>query len=110
MGDRCRDCHAAVRRAGLAMSAFAGAGPRGDTGRRSSSILAAGDRSNCCLRDASAEDWTALKASTGPGSIRIPGVAQRTISGAVGARSQYSGERAKSSRNQRRLTSTTSSA
>jgi hypothetical protein len=42
MGDRCRDCRAVVRRAGLAMAAFAGAGPRGDTGHRGSSILAAG--------------------------------------------------------------------
>jgi len=60
MGGRCRDCSALVRRAGLAMAAFAGAGPRGDTGRRSSSILAAGGRSNCCFRHASAEHWTAL--------------------------------------------------
>src|SRR5215471_15857404 len=44
------------------MAAFAGAGPRGDTGRRGSSILAAGGWSNCCLRHASAEDWTALTA------------------------------------------------
>ena len=41
MGGRCRDCRTVVRRAGLAMATFAGAGPRGDTGRRGSSILAA---------------------------------------------------------------------
>jgi hypothetical protein len=64
MGGRCRDCRAVVRRAGLAMAAVAGAGPRGDTGRRDSSILAAGGWSNCCLRHASAEDWAALKRRT----------------------------------------------
>jgi hypothetical protein len=61
MGGRCRDCRAVVRRAGLAMAAFAGAGPRGDTGRRGTSILAACGWSDCCLRHASAEDWTALR-------------------------------------------------
>src|SRR5262249_34396734 len=61
MGGRCRDCRAVVRRAGLAMVAFAGAGPRGNTGRRGGSILASGSWSNCCLRHASAEDWTALR-------------------------------------------------
>jgi hypothetical protein len=64
MGGRCRDCRAVVRRAGLAMVTFAGASPRGDTGRRGTSILAAGGWSNCCLRHASAEDWTALKRRT----------------------------------------------
>ena len=61
VGGRCRDCCAVVRRAGLAMAAFAGARPRGDAGRWGTSILAAGGWSNCCLRHASAEDWTALK-------------------------------------------------
>jgi hypothetical protein len=42
MGGRCRDCRAVVRRAGLAMATFAGAGPGGNTGRRGTSILAAG--------------------------------------------------------------------
>ena len=64
MGGRCRDCGAVVRRAGLAMAAFAGAGPRSGTGRRGTSILAAGGWSNCCLGHASAEDWTELRAST----------------------------------------------
>ena len=45
----------------LAMAAFAGAGPRGDTGRRGTSILAACGWSDCCLRHASPEDWTALR-------------------------------------------------
>jgi hypothetical protein len=61
MGGRCRDCRAVVRRVGLAMAAFAGVGPRGDTGRRGTSILAAGGWSNCCLRHASAEGWIALR-------------------------------------------------
>src|SRR5437763_3155682 len=56
MGDRCRDCRAVVRHVGLAMAAFAGAGPGGNTGRRGSSILAVGSWSNCSLRHASAED------------------------------------------------------
>src|SRR6516164_3154784 len=63
MGDRCRDCRAVVRRAGLAMAAFARAGPGGDTGRRGSSILAAGGWSNRCLGHASAEVWTTLRRS-----------------------------------------------
>jgi hypothetical protein len=49
---------------GWQMAAFAGASPRGDTGRRGTSILAAGGWSNCCLRHASAEDWTALRRRT----------------------------------------------
>ena len=63
MGDRCRDCRAVVRRAGLAMAAFARASPRGDTGLRHTSILAAGGWSNCCLRHASADNRTALRPS-----------------------------------------------
>ena len=46
------------------MAAFAGAGPRGDTGRRGTSILAAGGWSNCCLRHASAENRTELRPRT----------------------------------------------
>jgi hypothetical protein len=65
MGGRCRDCRAAVRRAGLAMATFAGVGPRGDAGRRGTSILAAGGWSNCRLRHASAKDWTELRPSAG---------------------------------------------
>jgi hypothetical protein len=64
MGGRCRDCRVVVRRVGLAMAAFAGVSPRGDTGRRGTSILAAGGWSNCCLRHASAEGWTALRRRT----------------------------------------------
>src|SRR5262245_52714627 len=60
MGGRCSDGLAFVRRSGLAMAAFAGAGPGGDTGRRGISILAAGGWSHRSPGHAAAEHWTAL--------------------------------------------------
>jgi hypothetical protein len=61
MGRRCRDCRAVVRRAGLAMAAFARARPGGDTRGRRASILAAGGWRNCGPGHASAADWAALR-------------------------------------------------
>src|SRR5215831_14348688 len=80
------------------MAAFAGASPRGDTGRRGTSILAAGGWSNCSLRHASAEDWTALRRRTlGPAFWRAlwefgPEV-RGTLDG-LGRSRQWSSERA----------------
>jgi hypothetical protein len=54
-----------------AMAALAGAGPGSDTGRRGTSILAAGGWSNCCPRYSSTEVGTAL---TSVSPLLTPGV------------------------------------